>query len=50
LLDAIRAVELRAGDGQKAIDEMIELGAEPLLFTSMERHDSDQYTRPPDQL
>ena len=50
LLEAIRAVELRAGDGQKAIDEMIELGAEPLLFTSMERHDSDRYTRPPDQL
>ena len=48
LLDAIRAVEVRAGDGQKAIDEMIGLGAEPLLFSSVEGSDVDQRARTPD--
>lgn len=36
LIDAIRAVDLHAGDGQTAIDEMIEWGAEPLRLTDIE--------------
>ena len=34
MVDAIRAVNLRAGDGQAAIDEMIERGAVPLHFSN----------------
>lgn len=35
LLDAIRAVDVRAGDGQAAIDEMIRLGAEPVRYADI---------------
>jgi nicotinamidase/pyrazinamidase len=35
LLDAIRAVDVHAGDGQKATGEMIERGAHPLRLTEL---------------
>jgi hypothetical protein len=34
-LDAIRAVDVRPGDGEAAIDEMIERGAKPLRVSSI---------------
>lgn len=36
LLDAMRAVDLHAGDGQAAIEEMIKQGAEPFQFSDIE--------------
>lgn len=36
LLDAIRAVEVHAGDGQAAIDEMVHRGAEPIRLARIE--------------
>jgi nicotinamidase/pyrazinamidase len=35
LLDAIRAVDVRAGDGQAATEQMIERGARPLRFADI---------------
>lgn len=35
LLDAIRAVDVRAGDGRAAIEQMIERGARPLRFAEI---------------
>lgn len=40
LLDAIRAVDLNAGDGRAAINEMINQGAEPLRFADIEGRES----------
>lgn len=37
LLDAIRAVDLHAGDGQAAIDEMIKYSARPARVTDISR-------------
>ena len=36
LIDAIRAVDLRAGDGKSAIDQMIERGAQALQLPDLE--------------
>jgi len=36
LLDAIRAFDLRPGDGQRAIGQMMELGAEPLTLEGLD--------------
>jgi nicotinamidase/pyrazinamidase len=40
LLDAIRAVDVRPGDGETAIDQMIERGAKPLRVSSIKGHAS----------
>ena len=44
LLDAIRAVNLQSGDGQAAIDVMLEHGAEPLRLASAGASAFDLYT------
>ncbi|HCE08114.1 MAG TPA: nicotinamidase, partial [Oxalobacteraceae bacterium] len=36
LIDAIRPVNLKAGDGEAAIDEMTGLGAEPVRLSDVE--------------
>ena len=35
LADAIRAVDVQPGDGQRAVEEMIELGAHPITLASL---------------
>lgn len=42
LLDAIRAVDLRAGDGRAAIAQMLEQGARPLRFADLPQAASPQ--------
>lgn len=46
LIDAIRAVDLNAGDGHAAIREMIRLGAEPLSIFDVEGWGSGQRSEP----
>ncbi len=45
LLDAIRAVEVKPGDGQAAIDEMVARGAEPVLFSAIENEARERMPR-----
>lgn len=46
LLDAIRAVDVRAGDGQAAIAQMIERGARPLQFADLADGAAGQSAKP----
>lgn len=46
LLDAIRAVDVCAGDGQAAIAQMIERGARPLQFADLADGAADQDAKP----
>lgn len=46
LIEAIRAVDVHAGDGQAAINEMIGLGVEPLCISDVEGWNSGQRVKP----
>lgn len=46
LLDAIRAVDVRAGDGSAAIAQMIERGARPLQFADLADGGAGQSAKP----
>jgi nicotinamidase/pyrazinamidase len=35
LSDAIRAVDVQPGDGQRAVEEMIRLGAHPITLANL---------------
>lgn len=45
LIQAIRAVDLHAGDGETAINEMIGRGAKPLRLAEIEACEADNATR-----